>query len=226
MRINILVVGSFKYQIYAKALFDAFKNLGQNVQSYDLDKFDYNGNITVFNLLERFQKRFVIGPKIRKINNYLLDIIVNDEINLVFFYRAIEIKAGTVREIKKLNCTVFSYNNDDPFSGVPSKAYWYHYIQSAEICDHNFVYRSKNLVDFKKRGVKKLSVLRSYYIKENNYPLNIKKTMDVIFIGHFENDGIDEYIKALIGAGIKVTVFGGKYWQKAPLYEEIKHVIK
>ena len=224
--IKILVVGSFKYQIYSKALFDAFKNLGQNTQSYDLDKFDYSGTNFILNFCERFQKRFVIGPKIKKINDDLLHTIQNEEINLIFFYRAIEIKATTIRKIKNLNCTIFSYNNDDPFSGIPSKAYWNNYMQSTNFCDHNFVYRNKNLIDFNKRGIKNVSILRSYYIKKNNYPLNIKKTMDVIFIGHFENDGRDEYIKALIEAGINVTVFGGELWKKAPLYDEIKHVIK
>lgn len=224
--IKILVVGSFKYQMYSKALYDAFKNLGMNVQSFDLDKFDYSGNNTFLNLFERFQKRFIVGPKIKKINNNLLDIMENEEINLVFLYRAIEIEAITVRKIKKSNCIIFSYNNDDPLSDVPSKSYWKNYMQSINFCDHNFVYRNKNLNDFKKIGIENVSILKSYYIKKNNYPLKFAKTLDVVFLGHFENDGRDEYIKTLIEAGINVTVFGGAYWKKAPLYDEIKHVIK
>ncbi len=224
--IKILIVGSFKYEIYSNALLNAFKNLGENVQSFDLDQFNYTGTSTTLKLFERVQTRFVKGPKIKKINNKLLDIMENDEIDILFLYRAIEIKAKTICKIKNLNCVIFSYNNDDPFSGVPSKAYWNNYIESTNFCDHNFVYRTKNLIEFKKRGIENLSVLKSYYIKENNYPLNIKKTMDIIFIGHFENDGRDEYIKALIETGLNVTVFGGALWKKAPLYKEIKHVIK
>ena len=46
-----------------------------------------------------------------------------------------------------------------------------------------------------------------YYIKENNFPITIDKTFDVIFAGHFENDGRDKYIKALLDAKINVKCF-------------------
>lgn len=35
--------------------------------------------------------------------------------------------------------------------------------------------------------------MKSYYIKENNFYIeNTIKDIDVVFIGHFENDGRDE----------------------------------
>ncbi len=46
--IKILIVGSFKYEIYSNALLNAFKNLGENVQSFDLDQFNYTGTSTTF----------------------------------------------------------------------------------------------------------------------------------------------------------------------------------
>ena len=78
--IKILVVGSFKYQMYSKAIYTAFKNIGENTQSFDLDKFDYVGNNTIMKLFDRFQNRFLIGPKIRKVNKIFSEIVC-----LIFF---------------------------------------------------------------------------------------------------------------------------------------------
>jgi len=37
---------------------------------------------------------------------------------------------------------------------------------------------------------------------------------DVVFVGHYEPDGRDGYIRALIEAGLRVRVFGGEYWNR------------
>ncbi len=68
--------------------------------------------------------------------------------------------------------------------------------------------------------------MRSYYIKQNNFPIECDKIYDVVFLGHFENDGRDRYIKSMIDAGIKVTVFGDELWKEAPLYNNIKSVVE
>ena len=221
---KILVVGQYKHEIYERSLFDAFINMGHEVSSFQIGSFDYVGNNRFLSIVERFQNRYLLGPKIIKINSRLLHKVNSVRPDLVFLYRVVEINPTIIAKIKNLGCEVFSYNNDDPFSRIPSKRYWRNYFRTTLICDHNFVYRKKNIEDFNNIGINNVSLLMPYYIKENNFPITIDKTFDVIFAGHFENDGRDKYIKALLDAKINVNVFGDPKWKEAPLYQEIKSV--
>ena len=221
---KILIVGEFIHEMYEKALFDAFKERGEKVSLVSLYK--YTGNNPLNKFFIKFQNRLLAGPIICKLNKDLIRQVRDQKPDLVFLYRTPPIFAETIIKMKESGCMVFSYNNDNPFSGIPNLKYWIHYLKAAGFCDHNFVYRKENVTDFQKIGIDNVSMLRSYYIKGNNYPIECKKTHDVVFIGHFENDGRDKYIKSLIDSGIDVTVFGDEFWKNAPLYEEIKSVIK
>lgn len=221
---KILVVGEFLHEMYAKAFYKAFQEKKYVVSLFSTGQ-SYTGNL-ILDFFTKAQHRFLIGPQIYNINKNLLKVTKEFKPDLVFLYRTPSINPKTVDKIKKTGTIVFSYNNDDPFSRIPSLGYWRFYINSTKFCHHNFVYRSKNLIDFANLGVENVSVLKSYYIKENNFWLNKKKNQDVVFIGHFENDGRDVYIKELLDAEIKVVVYGDKFWREAPLYNEIKCAIK
>ena len=221
---KIIVVGSFKHIMYAKAIYDEFEKQGYETFAFDWDKYKIKGNRT-FNFISRVQERLLIGPFISRTNRHLLKLVKDVNPDLVFIYRGTHIKAKTVNTIKDNGAIVFSYHNDDPFCGIPSVRYMRNYIKSAYICDYNFVYRQKNIEDFAKIGISNVKVLRSYYIKSNNFHIECKKKYDIIFAGHFENDGRDKYIKALIDAKLNVIVFGDEMWKDSPLYEEIKFVL-
>ena len=222
---KIIVVGSFKHIMYAKAIYDEFEKQGYETFAFDWDKYKIKGN-RLFNFISRVQERLLIGPFISRTNRHLLKLVKDVNPDLVFIYRGTHIKAKTVNTIKDNGAIVFSYHNDDPFCGIPSVRYMRNYIKSAYICDYNFVYRQKNIEDFAKIGISNVKVLRSYYIKSNNFHIERKKKYDIIFAGHFENDGRDKYIKALIDAKLNVIVFGDEMWKDSPLYEEIKFVLK
>ena len=68
----------------------------------------------------------------------------------------------------------------------------------------------------------KVSLLRSYYLKDSNFyieKLNTKKyECDVIFIGHYEDDGRDEAIKLLIENNIDVKLYG-TLWNNSKYFE-------
>lgn len=221
---KIIIVGDFVHEMYERALYNAFKELGEEVIAFELYK--CSGNNTFSRFIRKIQSRLLFGPIILKLNSDLISQVREQKPDLIFLYRTPQIYANTVIEVKKLGAKVFSYNNDDPFSGIPTLRFWRHYQQAAKFCDHNFVYRKKNILDFKSIDVENVSVLRSYYIKENNFPIDCEKKYDVIFIGHYENDGRDKYIKALIDAGISITVFGDKLWEKSSIYTQIKSVIR
>jgi glycosyltransferase involved in cell wall biosynthesis len=210
--------------MYARAVYDAFLNQGFETYAFDWEEHKIKGN-SLFNLISRVEERLLIGPFISRTNSYLLKLVGDFKPNLVFIYRGTHIKDTTIRAIKEMGSVVFSYHNDDPFSGLPSKHYMRNYIKSAYLCDFNFVYRHKNIDDFANIGINNVGVLRSYYIKENNFHIDCGKIYDIVFAGHFENDGRDKYIKSLKDAGLNVKVFGDAAWTKSLLYKELKQNI-
>ena len=218
---KILIVGDFLSQIYESAFFDAFLKSGHNVFKFSTG--DYFKNKSFFC---RLQNKFLFGPIGWKINRDLISCVEMKKPDLIFIYRGSLIFADTIKKIKKTGAMVFGYNNDDPFSEKYSFYIWRHWLKAVPCYDHIFVYRQKNLDDYKKIGYKKTSFLRAYYVKEKNFPIEKlptnKYVCDVIFAGHWENDGRDEYIKAIIDAGINLKLYGPE-WQRSKYYNFFKN---
>ncbi|HEY9221967.1 MAG TPA: glycosyltransferase [Lutibacter sp.] len=222
---KIVVVGSFLHPMYARAVYDAFLKQGFKTYAFDWEEHKIKGN-KLYNFISRVEERLLIGPFISRTNARLLKLVEDVKPDLVFIYRGTHIKSTTVSALKEKGIIVFSYHNDDPFCGVPSKRYMRNYIKSAYFCDFNFVYRHKNIDDFANIGIHNVDILRSYYIKENNFYIDCEKIYDLVFAGHFENDGRDRYIKSLKDAGLNVLVFGDAAWTKSLIYQELKQIIK
>ena len=213
---KIVIVGDFLAQIYEQAFYNAFLKLGHNVSKFAIG--DYFKSKQFY---YRFQNKFLCGPVVWKINKDLIACIEMEKPNLVFIYRGNLIFAETIKQIKKSGATIFGYNNDDPFSKKYPFSMWRHFLKAILYYDHIFVYRHKNIGDYKKIGYTKTSLLRAYYIKENNFPLEKlptnKYVCDVIFAGHYENDDRDEYLKAIIDAGVNFRLYGPE-WQRSKYY--------
>lgn len=222
---KILVVGSFRWAQYAPAIYEGFKSIGHEVEKVDVDDFAYKGDNILAFYLNKVQNRLHLGWKLRSYNKEIIRRVNEFSPDLVFLYRCYSVYASTLTEIRKKGCKIFSYNNDDPFSGVPSKSYYRHFFQNASLCDVNFVYRKKNIQDFKKIGIHNTQLLLPHYLSKNNYYMGVGKDIPIAFIGHFENDGRDILIKKMLDADIPVLVFGDNAWKSAPLYDSIKYCV-
>ncbi len=222
---RILLVGSFEHPMYAPAFESGFSALGHDVEVVKYEDYLYGfGGIGV--LLTKIQNRLHIGLKLKHYNKEILMKVQKNKPDFVFLYRCYNIWPKTIEKIKHLNCCVITYNNDDPFSGTPDLGFYRFFQRILKLADINYVYRKKNIADYESVGAKNVKVLLPYYIGKNNYREECEDTIPIAFLGHFENDGRDSYIKALIEAGVPVTVFNGSDWEAAPLYEDIKLCIK
>lgn len=221
---KILIIGSFQWEMYAPAFYDAWKNMGHDVEKIDYDEYRYKATNAVSGFLNKVQSRYHVGWFMRRYNRDIIRKVETFQPDMVFLYRCYHVYGETVKQIAG-KTKVFSYNNDDPFSGVPSERFFCHFIADARHCHINYVYRKKNIADFKKIGVENTKVLLPYFRKANNYPIEIEKDIPLAFLGHFENDGRDEYILKLKEAGMPVVVYGDAHWMEAPLYEQIKDVV-
>jgi len=217
---KILVVGDFLCDIYEPALYNAFLKLGHRVIKFATG--DYFKEKTFF---QRLQNKFSFGSIIRKINSDLIETAGKERPDLVFVYRGNHIYSAAIKKIKQSGAVIFGYNNDDPFSDGHPAYFWRHFKKSIPYYDHIFVYRRKNLHDYKKINYTKISLLTAYYIEEDNFPIEIEKlptdkyVCDAVFAGHYENDGRDEYIKAIIDGGINFKLFGGASWSMSKYYD-------
>ena len=222
---RILLVGSFVHPMYAPAFESGFKALGHEVICVKYDDYQY-GEGVINSLLMKVQRRFHYGYKLLSYNNDIIEKSIAIKADFIFLYRCYNIWPSTVRRLKDKGFFVFTYNNDDPFSGTPNLGYYRNFHKILPLADVNYVYRKKNIADYESVGAKNIKVLLPYYIEKNNYHEDCEDTIPVAFLGHFENDGRDKYIKALVDAGVSVTVFNGSEWEDAPLYEDIKSYIK
>ncbi len=229
---KILIVGDFHSNIHEKALADAFQSLGNQVECFSwwqyFKGYQY-GRENQKNFLKKIyfkaQNKFLIGPALCRLNKDFFKKSRDFSPDFIFIYRGTHIFPDTIKKLKKEGFLVFGYNNDDPFNKKYPFYVWRHFIGGIFYYNHIFAYRKKNLDDYKKIGYDKTSLLRSYYIKEKNFHLEkLHKNdyvCDVIFVGHFENDGRDEYIKAIIDAGINLKLYGPE-WEKSRYFEYFK----
>ncbi len=232
---KILVVSDWQWKMYGEAFYKAFSGLG-----YEVDKFSWDQYFVQYQtdqkagflqtISHKFQNKYLMGPILRKINRDLYRKCLDFKPDMIFIYRGTHVFPETIKSVKlELECKVFGYNNDDPFSKEYSSYVWKNFLKSIPMYDHIFVYREKNIQDYEDISYKKTSLLRSYYIADSNFPIrnieNSHYTCDVVFIGHFENDGRDEALKLLIENGVDVRLYGTQ-WEKSKHYSFFKEKYK
>jgi hypothetical protein len=215
---KILIIGDWQHAIYEKAIFDALVK-----QHVNVIRFNYGKYYTCVNVLNKYLKKiedkYAFGFSINKLNKDLVAFCKKTNPDVCFVYRGRHLFPQTIKYIKQvLECKMLVYNNDDPFALQQKKYFWRHFLKSIVYYDWNYVYREKNISDFKRIGLKNVSLLRSYYIKASNYPMKTFKKQGVVFIGHYENDRRDILIRSLYENNINIKLYGTQ-WHKSNIYQ-------
>jgi spore maturation protein CgeB len=210
---KIIIIGSYNSIIYENAISNAFRNQGFETIDLNWNDFKITTRFSLINsILKLYYKlvdRLLIGPFIIKTNKFILDTINKLNPELVFINRGTHVLPQTILRIRAQNIIVISYNNDDPFGNSMPKFYWRHFVESVKSCNINFVYRPKNVLDYLELGLEAPYILPPYYIRDRNYPIYLNEFVyDVVFIGHYEDDGRDSLLVDLINRGYKVGLYG------------------
>ena len=222
---KILLVGNFFYSIYSPAFEAGFKKLGHEVKCIKTNEYSYKNKIFCA-FLNRIQSRFHVGLPLKKLNEDILKVANEYHPDFIFLYRCCSVWGKTVRDLKEKGFFVFTYNNDDPFSGIPSKHYYRHFLKTTTYADCNFVYRKKNIVDYSKFGINNAKVLLPYYLESENYHIACEDDIPIAFVGHFENDGRDKMLLSLKNNNLPVKVFSDKsQWRKSAVFNELEDII-
>ncbi len=234
---KILIAGDFHSEIHEQSYSKAFTDLGHETiefkwfnyfKGYQLYRSQKIKGNKIFSLIYRFQNKYSIGPAINSINGDFFKCCMQNKPDMILLFRGVHIWQRTIKKVKRnLSGTVFFViNNDDPFGQNYPWYFWRHFRQCLPMFDHSFVYREKNIVDLKAHGIMRASIMRSYYIKERNYPIerleNSGFSADVGFIGHFEDDGRDEYCRILAERSDIRFRINGHEWHKSKHYEYLQ----
>ncbi len=223
-KMKIFFAGNFNWHHGEKALADALTKLGHEVIEFDYQKF-LQGRWGNCQMALSFP-----GPALWKLNKVFLQKVRDSKPDIVFVWNGTQILPRTLRLIKTGNVKIGSYCNDDPFSPLThTNKPWHHhflwrwYLKCLKNCDINFVYRAINIQEAVSCGAKNVHLLRSYFVPDQHHPVALsaldkeKFACDAVFAGHYEPDGREEYLRALVKAGLHVRLFGGGYWTKKVL---------
>ena len=217
---KILVVGSFRYEIYAKAFYEAFRRLGHDVARLDTDDFVAGGPFG--SIVEKVKHHWLAGSSIGAADRALKKQVREFKPDLVFLYHCYFFHPSAVKDISR-HTTVFSYDNDDPFEQRKDKHNPSFYLEAARFCKVNYVYRRKNVEDFARMGVDNAKVLLPYYTETRNFPIVCEKDIPLAFVGHWEDDGRDRMIKSLMDADLPFSLYGDAMtWSKSPLWPQLQ----
>lgn len=210
-KMKMVLAGAWQWPIYQQSCADALSKLGVEVIPFKWNSY-FKG------VLGRFEAHTLIGvTRIPRLNNDLIELCQVEKPDVLFVWSAMHLKNETLEKIKAQGILLVSYNNDDPFSRrklglryMHLQRVWRNFKKNLPIYNLNFVYRVKNIEDYRARGIKNVELLQSYYVPEFNYPLEQKKGVEYkgVFIGHYEADERFGSIVALRNAGISVKIFG------------------
>ena len=223
MNHKILVVGDFYFDMYEEAFYQEFLKLYPLTDKFRIADYLDIRKRGLPGFIDRFQYKFNIGLSVSRLNAAIMRKIEMFKPDLVFVYRGKHIFPKLLKNIKDIfpEIKLFNYNNDDAFSKAYPFYFWRLFLKGITYYDHIFCYRSKNIEDLRRIGYTATSLLLPYYIEGRNFEINCEKVIDVVFVGHFENDGRDEYIVHLINNDIKIKLFGTS-WAKSKHYAYIQ----
>lgn len=215
------MVGDWHSTIHEQPVYDALQKLGHGVSRFSWHQYfqpkERQGYIGKYWLKAQYKYQF--GPLVRQLNADLISKSKEFRPQLVFIYRGTHVFANTLSCIKAEmpNTIIVSYNNDDPFSPNYPFWMWRHFRAGIPVYDVVFAYRERNLAELESIGAKNVALLRSWFVPERNFPLQPvgpdkeRFECDIVFIGHFENDGRMEALEAIAEKGWKLKLFGPGY---------------
>ena len=225
---HILLVGNYMWPWYQDACATALEKLSCEVERFGwLDDFHYwrKGHSEPFyhSVWHRIQYRLHKGPTVWRVNRRLLQRAKAFQPDIVWFYNVQLISPAVVRSMRHAlpKATFVQYANDNPFSTSAAPGLWRNFLNSIPLFDMHFSYRLNNMIDYQRYGAKSVHLLRAYFIPEEEFPVPQHEIpdhfkCDVVFAGHYEDDGRVEMLEAICDAGFHLNLFGGGWSAALP----------
>lgn len=218
---KFLLAGDWHSELHERTLSQALRALGHQVEPFPWHGyFKARGGLGIVGAgWRRAQNKYLTGPLIRRLNQDLLDRIAAQQPDVVFVYRGTHILPQTLELARRRHPEVLlaGYNNDDPFSPHYPAWLWRHFLSGLPLYDIVFAYRHRNLDDFRRAGARRVALLRAWYVPERNHPVSLSAAeaaeyaSDLVFVGHYEDDGRVSCLEELVRHGWRLRLFGPGY---------------
>ena len=221
---RILIAGDWHSEVHEEGVSQAFRTLGHETIEFPWHRYFKPASDSLWERLlarpfRKAQNKYLAGPLIARLNNELLDEVRISKPDVVFVYRGTHVLARTLRAIKRLHPAVMliGYNNDDPFAPHYPGWLWRHFLTGLPEYDLMLAYRWRNVDDFYRAGAKQVKLLRSWFIPERNHPVQLAAAerlrygCDVVFIGHYEDDGRRGFLEEVVRQGWTLKLYGPGY---------------
>jgi spore maturation protein CgeB len=216
---RIAIVGDWSYPCYEQAF-------SQGLHENGVQTLEFNCSTYLKGTKGRLQRYLPTLPIITgRLNRDILKFCITRRPDAVLFWRPVLIHPDTIKEIASKGIRTISYNNDDPFHNLTNKQLpriqyrlWKRYIRCLPYFRHNFFYRKVNCREATELGATHSAVLYPYFVPSTDRPIqltsseNSRFATDVVFAGHFEPDGRDTLLSAIINDGHSTKIWGGQYW--------------
>ena len=189
-----------------------FSDLGWDVTTFSTEV-DLSGP----NLLQRIKRRLSVGRENRELKQRLLDLCEKVNPEWIHFRLPIEFDLTIIRKLKSQGIILTQYFNDDPFSNhAPTGLYW-KFHRTIKYYDGHFAFRAHNVASYLAAGAHYAAHCPPTY--DHSQHLSARAAdgaflADAAFVGHWENDGRENYLEALKKNGYSVILRGGM-WESA-----------
>lgn len=237
------MVGDWYSDVHEEGVFQAYKQLGHEVFKFTWHQYFKYEAISIslplfakwLAIYFKFQDKFIVGPIINQINRDFIRTVDECNPEVISIYRGTHIYRGALRSIKKRHPHIIfiSHNEDDPFTEGHPFWLWRNFLAAIPEYDLVLAHRIRNIQQYEKAGARNVKFLRSWYAPERSHPVvlsdenKLQFECDVVFAGHFEDDGRVNCLEEIVRSGFKFRLFGpGKYWdpvlQKSDL---LRHLV-
>ncbi len=214
MTVRVLVASDFVQEWRAPAWARGLREAGATVEEYDWSVHYSPGR------LGYLERRALVGPGIRQINNGLVRAVRAAAPDVVLVYAGWPITPRTIEQLSRTDC-IAGYDNDNPFGRWGTKLYYRHYREALSRYTCHHVFREANVADYRAAGCQRVKLLRSFYLPWVHQPVPVgpeerrRFGADVVFVGNGQPGSRIEGITALVDAGVDVRILGdARYWRR------------
>jgi len=207
--VRLLLSGDAQFEWWAPAWVRGLKELGVDVHFFDYCQFLPSG------LRGKIESHFMRGPSFRKANTELMRRASQFKPDIILLHNGFPFMDATVHTLARTLC-VAGYHHDNPFGRFGNKIYFRVFKNAISSYSLHHVIRQENIYDYERLGVSQVKLLMTYYVPWIHYPRPTQGcNLDVVFIGHAEEDVRIDYVMKVVESGIRLSIFGpSKSWHR------------
>lgn len=216
---RILLTGPYEWDFYEAAFARALRAVGAEVSEIPARRLFGPGR-----RLRRVQARLLVGPGVVLVNVAVIAACIVLRPDCLLAWRSPWLSPLVLRCCRLVGAKrVAIYNNDDPFGPDATSWQWRRYRRAIPAADICFAYREANLAEYRAAGAQAAKLLRSGFEPALHHPVELSPEdivsygCDVVFVGHFEDDGRARCLDRLAREGFDVRIFGSGWDAAGPI---------